>query len=73
MCLNAGDSNLICNVKSENICVEDFRLGELLNIHTFYNKKYCTSPGRGIENPQYLIRIKYQTQIENRIQNKLNI
>lgn len=50
MSLNAGDNNLIRNVKFENIRVEDFRQGQLLNLRVFYNTKYCTSPGRGIEN-----------------------
>ena len=48
--LNAGDSNLIRNVKFENIRIEDFRQGQLVNIRVFFNSKYCTSPGRGIEN-----------------------
>ena len=50
MSLNAGDSNFIRNVRFENIRVEDFRQGQLVNLRVFYNKKYCTSPGRGIEN-----------------------
>lgn len=50
MSLNAGDSNFIRNVRFENIRVEDFRLGQLVNLRVFYNSKYCTSPGRGIEN-----------------------
>jgi len=50
MALDAGDSNLIRNVRFENIRVEDFRRGQLVNIRVFYNRKYCTSPGRGIEN-----------------------
>ena len=49
MSLNAGDSNLIRNVRFENIRVEDFREGQLFNLRVFYNKKYNTSPGRGIE------------------------
>jgi len=48
--INAGDNNLIRNVKFENIRVEDFRQGQLVNIRIFYNKKYCTAPGQGIEN-----------------------
>jgi hypothetical protein len=48
--LNAGDSNLIRNVRFENIRIEDFRQGQLVNLRVFYNNKYCTSPGRGIEN-----------------------
>lgn len=50
MSLNAGDSNFIRNVRFENIRVEDFRQGQLVNLRVFYNSKYCTSPGRGIEN-----------------------
>lgn len=50
MSLNAGDSNLIRNVRFENIRIEDFRQGQLVNIRVFFNSKYCTSPGRGVEN-----------------------
>ncbi len=48
--LNAGDSNLIRNVRFEDIRVEDFRQGQLVNLRVFFNRKYCTSPGRGVEN-----------------------
>lgn len=48
--LNAGDGNLIRNVRFENIRVENFRQGQLVNLRVFYNRKYNTSPGRGIEN-----------------------
>jgi len=50
MSLNAGDGNLIRNVRFENIRIEDFRQGQLVNIRVFYNRKYNSSPGRGIEN-----------------------
>jgi hypothetical protein len=50
MSINAGDNNLVRNVRFENIRVEDFRRGQLVNLRVFYNKKYCTAPGRGIEN-----------------------
>lgn len=50
MSINAGDNNLIRNVRFENIRVEDFRQGQLVNIRVFYNEKYCTAPGRGVEN-----------------------
>lgn len=49
LALNAGDSNLIRVVRFENIRIEDFRQGQLVNLRVFYNRKYCTSPGRGIE------------------------
>lgn len=49
LALNAGDSNLIRTVRFEDIRIEDFRQGQLVNLRVFYNRKYCTSPGRGIE------------------------
>lgn len=49
LALNAGDSNLIRHVRFEDIRVEDFRQGQLVNLRVFYNRKYCTSPGRGID------------------------
>ncbi len=50
MAINAGDNNLVRNIRFENIRVEDIRQGQLLNLRIFYNKKYCKAPGRGIEN-----------------------
>ena len=47
--LNPGDSNLIRNVYAEDIRVEDFRWGQLINMRVMYNDKYNTSPGRGID------------------------
>lgn len=50
LAINAGDNNLIRNVRFENIRIEDFRQGQLVNLRIFYNKKYCKAPGIGIEN-----------------------
>lgn len=50
LAINAGDDNLIRNVRFENIRIEDFRQGQLVNLRIFYNKKYCKAPGRGIHN-----------------------
>jgi len=49
MAINAGDNNLIRKVRFENIRVENFRKGQLINVRIFYNPKYCKAPGRGIE------------------------
>jgi hypothetical protein len=51
--LNAGDSNFIRDVLFQDIRIEDFREGQLVNLRVFYNTKYCTSPGRGIENVKF--------------------
>jgi len=50
LAINAGDNNLVRNVRFENIRIEDFRRGQLVNIRVFHNEKYCPAPGRGIEN-----------------------
>lgn len=50
LALNPGDSNLIQNVLVEDLRVENFRLGQLLNFRVMFNDKYNTSPGRGIRN-----------------------
>ncbi|MEV0283015.1 putative Ig domain-containing protein [Kribbella sp. NPDC050820] len=47
--LNPGDSNLVRNVRIENVRVEDFRWGQFIHFRIAYNKTYNTSPGRGIE------------------------
>jgi hypothetical protein len=48
--INPGDGNLIQNVYIEDIRVENFRLGQLVNLRVDYNTMYNTSPGRGIQN-----------------------
>jgi len=50
LALNAGDKNLIKNVSFTDVNIENIRKGQLLNLRVMYNKKYNTSPGRGIEN-----------------------
>ncbi len=65
--LNAGDSNLIRNVLFEDIRVEDFRRGQLLNLRVFFNRKYCTSPGRGIENVTFRRIVYSGTRAEQSI------
>ena len=48
--LNPGDSNLIQNVYIEDVRVEDFREGQLVNMRVMFDASYNTSPGRGIAN-----------------------
>ena len=48
--MNASDENLIRDVLIENVRIEDFERGQLLNLRVTFNKKYATAPGRGIEN-----------------------
>lgn len=48
--ISCGDNNVVENVTFDNIRVEDFRQGQLVNIRIFFNKKYCLAPGRAIRN-----------------------
>lgn len=48
--INDGDNNLVRRVTFQNIRIEDLhRGGMLFNFRVCFNKKYCTAPGRGIE------------------------
>lgn len=49
LAINAGDNNLIRKVLFDDIRIEDFRQGQIVNLRIFFNPKYCTAPGRGIE------------------------
>lgn len=49
LAINSGDENLIRNIRFEDIRIENFRKGQLVNLRIFYNKKYCKAPGRAIE------------------------
>lgn len=50
MSINVSDENLAKNIYFENIRVEDFEQGQLINLRVTFNKKYAKAPGRGIEN-----------------------
>jgi hypothetical protein len=50
MAITDGDFNLVRNISFENIYVDDYQEGQLLNLRVVYNAKYNTGVGRGIEN-----------------------
>ncbi|MDP4209382.1 MAG: glycosyl hydrolase family 28 protein [Bacteroidota bacterium] len=50
MSINVSDGNLARNIRFEDIRVDDFERGQLVNLRVAYNKKYAKAPGRGIEN-----------------------
>ena len=47
--INDGDNILVKGVTFENFNIESIDKGMLLNMRVCFNKKYCTAPGRGIE------------------------
>ncbi len=50
MAVSNSDRNLVRNVLFEDIRVEDFQEGQLLNLRVVFNEKYSGAPGHGIEN-----------------------
>jgi hypothetical protein len=58
MAITDGDLNLVRDVRFEDIRIDDFEEGQLLNFRTVYNEKYNTGPGRGIRDV-YLKNISY--------------
>ena len=49
MAINCGDNNLVRDVVFSNIRVEQIHQGSLLQIKVGFNQKYCTAPGRGVQ------------------------
>ena len=50
MAIGCGDLNVVRDVLFEDIRVEQIRNGQLFNIRTTWNEKYCAAPGRLVEN-----------------------
>lgn len=48
--ISCGDNNVVRDIVFDNIRVEDFRQGQLINIRIFFNKKYCAAPGTSVNN-----------------------
>jgi hypothetical protein len=67
MAIVAGDMNLVRNVRFEDIRIDDFQEGKLLQLKVVFNQKYNSGPGRGVENI-YFKNISY-----NGVNNSLSI
>ena len=50
MAINCGDDNYIKDVVFDNIRVEQIHQGCLLQVKVSFNSKWCTAPGKGVEN-----------------------
>ena len=50
MAINCGDNNYVKDVLFDNIRIEQIHQGALLHVKVGYNAKYCTAPGKGVEN-----------------------
>ncbi len=50
LAINCGDGNYIKDVTFDNIRIEGILQGCLTQVKVGWNQKYCTAPGKGIEN-----------------------
>lgn len=53
MTINVGDKNTARNISYENIRIEPFRRGKLIDLQVRFNPDYNPAPGRLIENIQF--------------------
>lgn len=49
MSITCGDNTTVRDIHFEDIRVENFREGKLIDIRICYNKKYCSAPGLAVE------------------------
>lgn len=64
MAIGAGDLNLVRHVEFSDIRVEDIREGQLFNLRTTWNEKYCRAPGHAIEDVTFR-NVTYQGRRPN--------
>jgi len=50
LAINCGDNNYVKDVVFDNIRIEQINQGSLLQVRVGWNSKYCTAPGKGVEN-----------------------
>jgi hypothetical protein len=65
MNINVGDNNTVRNVTYDDIRVEDFELGQLVDIGVVYNEKYNPAAGKRIENIHFR-NVTYNGRNENK-------
>ena len=64
LAINCGDNNTVRNVLFDNIRIEQIDCGSIVQIKVGYNQKYCTAPGRLVENVT-LRNIRYRGATPN--------
>ena len=62
LAINCGDNNVVRDVVFDNIRIEQINEGSIVQIKVGYNQKYCTAPGRLVENVT-LRNIRYKGSI----------
>ncbi len=62
--INCGDNNIVRKVLFNNIRIEQILQGSLFQVKVGFNQKYCTAPGRSIEDITFR-RISYKGSTPN--------
>jgi polygalacturonase len=50
LAINCGDNNYVKDVLFDNIRIENIHQGSIFQVKVGFNQKYCTAPGKGVEN-----------------------
>ena len=49
LAINCGDNNVVKDVVFDNIRIENIHQGSMFHVKTCFNSKYCSAPGRSVE------------------------
>ena len=71
LAINCGDNNLVRDVVFDNIRIEQIQQGSILQAKVCWNDKYCTAPGRGIENITFR-NIRYYDLVDKSTSKQVN-
>lgn len=61
MAINCGDNNVVRDVLFDNIRIEDIVSGSLLHVKTTFNSKYCSAPGKSVQDVVFR-NVRYGTR-----------
>ena len=64
LAINCGDGNIVRDVLFDNIRIEQIETGCIAQVKVGYNQKYCTAPGRGVEDVTFR-NIRYYGGLPN--------
>ena len=65
LAINCGDGNLVRDVTFDNIRIEHIEDGCIAQVKVSYNQKWCTAPGRGVEDVTFR-NVRYNGLSPNR-------
>ena len=64
LAINCGDNNYVKDVLFDNIRIEEIIDGCILQVKVGWNQKYCTAPGKGVENITFR-NVRYSGKLPN--------